>query len=161
LERIERKKFVPFQSHSLKTPIKAHSTHVRITHPAHPLRGQSFPTVQHRRQENSHLIEIQLADGERRFIPLEWTDQALPTVTLPGSRFLLANLLSLRRRLDGILQTIEEAGILPQNETQIKGGSNEFPEPVHVVETDRCSTCADHNHPGTNPAAPTSKATGG
>ncbi len=152
---------VASQSRSLKTPIKAHSTHVRITHPAHPLRGQSFPAVQHQKQKNIHSIEIQLADGERRCIPLEWTDQALPTVTLPGGRFLLANLFLLRQRLDGLLQTVAESSILPPNDTRIEGGSNGFPEPVRMVETDKHSTCADHSHPGTDPAAPTSEATGG
>jgi hypothetical protein len=108
-----------------------------------------------------HLTEIQLADGERRFIPLEWTDQVPPTVTLPGSRFLLANLLLLRQRLDGLLQVVEESSILPQNDTQVKGGSSGFPEPVHLVKTNRRSTHADHSHPGTDPAAPTGEATGG
>jgi hypothetical protein len=65
---------------------------VCVTHPAHPLRGQSFPIVQHQKQKNKHLTEIELADGRSRFIPLEWTDQTPPTVTLPGARFLLANL---------------------------------------------------------------------
>jgi len=108
-----------------------------------------------------HLLEIQLADGERRFIPLEWTDQMLPTVTLPGARFLLANLLLLRQRLDGLLPVVQESSILPQDDTQIEGGSNGFLEPVHLVEANRCSTCTDHSYPGTDPAAPTGETTGG
>jgi hypothetical protein len=134
---------------------------VRITHPAHPLRGQSFPTVQHQKHKNTHSIEIQLGDGECRFIPLGWTDQAPPTVTLPGARFLLASLLLLRQRLDGLLQIAEKSSILPPNDTQIEGGSSGFPEPVHLVETDRRSTRADHSHPGTDPSAPTSETTRG
>jgi len=152
--------FVPFPSHLLKTPIKAHSTYVRITHPAHPLRGQSFPARQHQKQKSIPSIEIQLADGECRFIPLEWTDQALPTVTLLGGRFLLTNLLLLRQRLDGLLPTVEESSILPPKDTQIEGGSSGFPEPVHMVGTNRRSTCANHSHPGTDSSAPTSEATG-
>ena len=152
---------VHFSSRSLETPIKAHSTNVCITHPAHPLRGQSFPIVQHQKQKNIHLTEIELADGRRRFIPLEWTDQAPPTVTLPDARFLLANLLLLRQRLDGLLQVVEESSILPQDDTQIEGGSSGFPEPIHLVGTDRGSTRADHSHPGANPAAPTGEARGG
>jgi hypothetical protein len=134
---------------------------VRITHPAHPLRGQSFPIIQHQRKENPHLTEIQLADGERRFITLDWTDQIPPVVTLPGARFLLVNLLSLRQRLDELLPAVEESSILLQDDTRIEGGSSGFSEPVHLVETDRRSTRADHSYPGTNPAAPTGEATGG
>jgi len=53
---------VGFPSRSLKTLLKAHSMYVHIIHPAHPLRGQSFPITQHQRNDNPHLIEIQLAD---------------------------------------------------------------------------------------------------
>jgi len=156
-----RSLFVPFSSRSLKTLLKAHSTYVRIIHPAHPLRGQSFPITQHQRKDNPHLIEIQLADGERRFIPLDWTDQIPSVVALPGSRFLLANLLSLHQRLDGLLPIAEESSILPQNDTRIEGGSSGFPEPVYMVETDRRSTCTNRNHLGANPSAPTDETAGG
>ncbi len=148
-------------SRSLETLLKAHSTDVRIIHPAHPLRGQSFPIVQHQRKDNLHLIEIQLADGERRFIPLDWTDQIPSVVALPGAHFLLANLLSLRQRLDGLLPTAKESSILPQNDTRIEGGSSEFPEPVYMVETDRRTTRTNRSHPGADPSAPTDETTGG
>ena len=148
------------QSRSLETLLKAHSTHVRIIHPAHPLRGQSFPIIQHQRKDNPHLIEIQLTGGERRFIPLDWTDRKLSVVAPSGARFLLANLLSLRQRLDGLLPTVEESSILPQDDTRIKGGSSGFPEPVRMVETDKNSTQANHSHPGANPSAPTGETAG-
>ena len=107
------------------------------------------------------MIEIQLGDGECRFIPLEWTDQVPSIATLPEARFLLANLLLLRRRLDGLLQTREESSILPPNDTPTKGGSNGFSEPVGMVETNRGSTGAGPSHPGTDPSAPTGETTGG
>ena len=134
---------------------------MRIIHPAHPLQGQSFPIIQHQRKDNLHLIEIQLADGERRFIPLDWTDQIPSVVALPGARFLLTNLLSLRQRLDGLLPTVEESSILPQDDTRIEGGSNGFPEPVYMVETDKRSTRTNRSHPGANPSAPTGETAGG
>lgn len=134
---------------------------MRITHPAHPWRGRTFPVVQHQQHRNIHLIEIQLDDGERRFIPLEWTDRAEPLVTLPGVRFILANLLVLCQRIDMLLETVEESDILPQGDTELKGGSHGCCETVRMVETDGCATCADHSHPGTDPVAPTGKATGG
>ena len=117
--------------------------------------------VQYQKQKNKHLTEIELGDGERRCIPREWTDQAPPTVTLPGARFLLANLVVLRQRLDGLLQVVEESSTLLQDDTQIEGGSSGFPEPVPVGETDRGSTRADHSAAGTDPAAPTSQTAGG
>ncbi len=128
---------------------------MRITHPAHPLRGQSFPIIQHQKQKNPHLIEIQLADGERRFIPLEWTDQLPPVVTLPGARFLLSNLLLLRKQLDGLLPLIKEPSTLPQKDNQTEGGSDELPQPIHLAGSDRGSTSASGSHSGADIAAPT------
>lgn len=126
-----------------------------ITHPAHPLRGQSFPIIQHQQQKNPHLIEIQLADGERRFIPLVWTDQRPPVVTLPGARFLLSNLLLLRQQLDGLLPLLEEPSTLSQKDNQTEGGSDELPHPVHLAGSDRGSTSASGRHSGADIAAPT------
>lgn len=144
-------------SRSQKTHLKAHSGHVRITHPAHPLRGQSFPIIPHQKQKNPHLIEIQLADGERRFIPLDWTDQVPPVVILPDVRFLLTNLLLLRKQLDGLLPLIEEASTLPQKDNQTEGGSDELPQPVHLAGPDRGSTSASRSHSGADIAAPTNE----
>jgi hypothetical protein len=154
-KRIENKKFVPFSSRSLKTHIKAHSIVVRITHPAHPLRGQSFAIVQHQRKENRSLIEIQLADGECRLVPLEWTDQVPPVVTLPGARFLLANLLSVRQRLDELLPGSKESGILPRDDAEIEGGSDDTLKPGHLGQADRSATRPDHCHFGADPSAST------
>jgi hypothetical protein len=135
---------------------------VCITHPAHPLRGQSFPIIQHQKQENPDLIQIQLADDERRFIPLEWTDQKPAVITVPGARFLLTNLLLVRRQLDGLLPLIEEPSTLPHKDNQIEGGSDELPQSVHLGGPDRSSTGAGHGHSGAASAAPTHpKKTGG
>lgn len=126
---------------------------VRITHPTHPLRGQSFATVQHQRQENGSLFEIQLANGERRLIPVDWTDQIPPLVTLPEARFLLANLLSVRQRVDELLPACKESFILPQDNTEIEGGSNDTAKGGHLVEADRCPTRPSHCHSGADPSA--------
>lgn len=132
-----------------------------ITHPAHPLRGRSFPIIQHQKQKNPHLIKIQLADGERRSIPLEWTDQQPPVVTLPGARFLLTNLLLLRKQLDGLLPLIKEPSTLSQKDNQTEGGSDELPPPVHLAGPDRGSTRASGRHSGADIAAPTHRERGG
>jgi hypothetical protein len=130
---------------------------VCITHPAHPLRGQSFPIIHHQKQKNPHLIEIHLADGERRSIPLEWTDQLPPVVTLPGACFLLSNLLLLRQQLNEFLSLIEEPSTLSQKDNQTKGGSDELPPPIYLAGPDRGSTGASGRHSGADIAAPTHK----
>lgn len=134
---------------------------MRITHPAHPLRGQAFPVVPHQKQKNPDLTEIELADGERRFIPLAWTDQAPPMVTVSDARFLPAKLLSLRQQLDGLLSLIAEGRTLPPKDSHLEGGSDELPQPVHLVRTDRGATEADHAAAGPNSAAATDDTGGG
>ena len=131
-----------------------------ITHPAHPLQGQSFPLVQHHRKgQDTHLVKIQLNNGEHRLIPLAWTDQSPPRTTLPGARFVLADLISLRQLLDTLL---EISGILPpQTDFRDKGGSDEIPEPVPVAQTDGCPTSTDRGYSGTNAFAPTGETAGG
>ena len=128
-----------------------------ITHPAHPLRGQSFPIIQAKKQKNSDLIQIELADGERRSIPLDWTDQVSPVITVPGTRFLPTKLLLLRQQLDGLLPLIEETSTLPQTDKQIEGGSDEIPQANHLVGTNRSATGAGDSHPGPDIAAPTNE----
>jgi hypothetical protein len=148
---------------SLKTHLKAHSNCVRITHPAHPLQGQSFPVVQlHRKEGDTHLIKIQLDNGECRLIPSSWTDQCPPVTTLPGARFVLANLLSLRQCVDSLLRTADKSGILsPQHDTSSTGGSDENAKSTHVVRTDGGSTSTGHCHPGADGLAPTGEGEGG
>jgi len=156
IKRIRRKEFVPFQSRSQDTHIKAHSAEVRITHPIHPLRGQSFPVVPHQTQKDTHVIEIQLAGGERRFVPLDWTDRAPPVVTVPGARFLLANLLSVCQRVELLLQAHDQSGILPPNDTQIQGGRDAHSQfAVDMVQADSGSTHPGDSHSGPDAAAPT------
>ena len=134
---------------------------MRITHPAHPLRGQSFPIIPHKQQKNPHLIEIELANGEHRFIPVEWTDQSPPVVTVPGARFVLANLLLVRKQLDGLLPFMAQAGTLPQD-NQIEGGSDELSQRDHLVRTAKGSPEPGDCHNGAaNPAPTQEKRTGG
>jgi hypothetical protein len=155
--------FAFFSSRSQETHIKAHSGEVRITHPAHPLQGQSFSVMQHQIQKDPHVIEIQLPDGERRFVPLDWTDRAPPVVTVPGARFLLANLLAVRQRLDLLLQTPAISDTLPPNHTQLKEGGSDAnpPSVICLVATDRGATNPGDCYLGADVAAPTDETTGG
>ncbi len=110
--------------------------------------------VPHQKQKNRHLTEIELADGERRLIRLDWTDQVPEVVTLPEARFLPAKLLSLRQQLDGLLSLIKEGGTLPPKDRQIKGGSDELPPVGHLGGPDRETTEADRGHAGAASATP-------
>ena len=125
-----------------------------ITHPAHPLRGQSFPIIPHQKQKNPDLIEIKLADDEHRFIPVEWTDQGPPVVTVPGARFVLANLLLVRKQIDGLLPFIAKAGTLPQD-NQIEGGSDDLSERNNLDRTAQGSPEPGNRHYGADNPAPT------
>jgi hypothetical protein len=113
--------------------------------------------VPHQTQKNTHEIEIQLTDGERRFIPLDWTDRTPPVVTWPGARFLLTHLLAVRQRVDLLLQAQDISGTLPSNDTQIRGGSDATDPQliVDMVETDGGSTDPGDSHSGSDATAPT------
>jgi len=92
---------------------------VTIVHPAHPLRGQTFPVL----QQSPDEALIQLPSGEQRFIALAWTDQAVSPVTRAGACFLLEQLVSLRQRLDALSQKRLSSGTIPpQKEQQLEGG---------------------------------------
>ena len=134
---------------------------MRLTHPTHPLRGQSFPVVQQQHRDNIPLIEIQLPDGECRLIPLDWTDQIPQLAMLPGARFLLANLLSLRQRLDALLPPAKESSILPPEKTEIEGGSDGTRQPGPVVKTDRGTARSDPRLVSPDVAPASRPATGG
>jgi hypothetical protein len=136
---------------------------VRITHPAHPLRGQSLPVIRHHRKgDGTQLIEIQVDNGERRLVPRDWTDQCPSAAALPGTRFMLANLRCLRQHLDTLLRVLEESEILaPHTDTPIEGERDEHREPTQMVQTDGGPTCTGRGHAGANGLAPTGKVSGG
>jgi hypothetical protein len=130
---------------------------VCITHPAHPLRGQSFPVIPQQQQKHPHLIQIRLADDEYRFIPLVWTDQVPPSVSLPGARFLLERLLILRQKVDGLLGAIEKPVMLPPEISQVKGGNDD----LLMVQSDRKTTSTGDSHITADHPAPNQDNAGG
>jgi len=135
---------------------------VRIIHPAHPLREQSFPVLHQGGEKGNQLLKIQLPDGECRFIPLDWTDQASSTVHRPGARFLIANLLTLRQRLNALLpKSIESGTIPPENETPITGGNYGQPASFPLATSVGGPTEAGHRYPGADVVAPLGAATKG
>ena len=125
-----------YTNRSHKTHNLAQSDYVCITHPAHPLRGQSFPVIPQQKQTHPHLVQIRLADDECRFIPLAWTDQVPPPISQPGARFLLDKLLALRQKVTDLLAAGQQPIILPPEIDPIKGESDDLP----MVQTDRKAT---------------------
>ena len=86
---------------------------IRITHPTHPLRGQTFvvqPLFGGRPDPNQLLIA--LPNGERRLIPQAWTDQVTHIDYPPGACFVAERLLLVRQRLDALLVQAGEQTIL-------------------------------------------------
>ena len=116
--------------------------------------------IQQQCKDDVHLIEIELPDGECRLLPLDWTDQMPHPVTLPGARFLLANLLCLRQRLDALLPSARESSILPQETTEVEGGSDGARKPSGVVETNRDAACSNPRLAGPD-VAPANRPTAG
>ena len=51
----------------------------KITHPFHPLRGQSFPVLRNKRISGVDTLVLWTSLGESVAIPLEWTDHADPS----------------------------------------------------------------------------------
>ena len=130
---------------------------MRITHPTHPLRGQSFPVIPLQQQKHPHLIQIRLADDEYRFIPLVWTDQVPPPFSLPGARFLLKNLLTLRQKVDGLLGASKKPVMLPPEISPVPGGNDD----KLMVQSDRKTTSTGDSHLTTDHPAPNQANTGG
>jgi len=48
----------------------------RVTHPYHPLRGQTFPVLKVRRVGGVEFLSLQETSGSTLYIPLAWTDRA-------------------------------------------------------------------------------------
>ena len=113
--------------------------------------GQVFPVL----QQSADEVLIQLPDGQQRFIPLDWTDQARPQITLPGACFLLVHLLTLRKRLEALSQENQKFGTIPsQSNQQVEGGRNGKAGPVHVGPNYPGAAYPGDCHFGTDDPAP-------
>ncbi|MCP4603864.1 MAG: hypothetical protein GY847_25650 [Proteobacteria bacterium] len=53
-----------------------------ITHPYHPLRGQSFPILKTRKVSGTETLVLRGSPVGTFAVPLEWTDQDYPTMAL-------------------------------------------------------------------------------
>jgi hypothetical protein len=60
------------------TSLSASADRATITHPFHPLRGQSFFIRHDGRRGDIHVVTLRREDGTTLVVPAEWTDRALP-----------------------------------------------------------------------------------
>jgi hypothetical protein len=96
---------------------------VKITHPAHPLRGKTFEVISEvGRVQKGQEILIELENGERRTIPLDWTERKQAPESSPGVRFDLDHLMLLRRRVSALLASGEQNSIMPLESKQLDSG---------------------------------------
>jgi hypothetical protein len=100
---------------------------VQITHPTHPLRGQTFAVVpQFGGKPDPTQLLIALPNGGQQLIPIEWTDQFPRIPYPPGARFLLERLLTARQRVDLLMAKKANQAILMNTESTFdrSGGSH-------------------------------------
>jgi hypothetical protein len=67
------------QSSSTAPCHRALSGSAQITHPFHPLKGQTFPILQSKRISGKDLLFLRGTDRGTFAVPREWTDQADPS----------------------------------------------------------------------------------
>jgi hypothetical protein len=85
---------------------------VRVTHPFHPLHGQSFPPLYRGHTGEERWVVLQRPDGSVLRLPTEWTDLRAPDgyrdVARGRSRFRLPDLLRLAESVRLILREGEQ-----------------------------------------------------
>ncbi len=143
---------------------KQDSPVIRITHPTHPLRGQSFPVLpQNGGRPDPSYLNIALPNGECRFIPIAWTDQAAPFSYPLGACFRPENLVTLRQRLDELLARLSKQAML-----EAQASEHQEPRDSHADHraeplgpTERRAARPDHRSAGTDAAAPPDRISGG
>jgi hypothetical protein len=140
------------------------SSAVRITHPAHPLCGQSFEVLpQNGGRPDPSYVLVMLPNGERRFIPLAWTDQTTQVNYPPGACFLPERLLVLRQRLDHLLVRVGEQAMLQAQHNECKEPSHDYDHcrANPLATTESRTTGPHHRASGADPAAPPGSTAGG
>ncbi|SCA64257.1 Uncharacterized protein SCG7086_DD_00010 [Chlamydiales bacterium SCGC AG-110-P3] len=58
---------------------KESSGSITITHPFHPLRGQTFEILRSRSINESEVFSLKKSSGGTIAVPRDWTDQRLPS----------------------------------------------------------------------------------
>ena len=113
---------------------------VQITHPAHPLRGQSVPVLRTLQQKKGIEFLIEWPDGQVSCIPQNWTDQVNSVPVTPGSKFTVDQLTLIQRWLDDHLRKVgldrRSEIISPEKKHNSAGGNDGESKPGLSSPTD-------------------------
>ena len=104
---------------------------VVITHPVHPMVGQSLPVIRHVRALGGSALVVRFPDGHAAIIPVHWTDlrPAVPPLQLQGRLPLLhpVALQQVRALVDELMLKASSAAKLDDVAQSVpSSGSHEF-----------------------------------
>lgn len=137
--------------------LKRSAQTIKITHPTHPLWGQTFEEVPlYGGKPDPTGILIELPNGKRQLIPLAWTDQDSRIEYPTDTCFLPENLLRLRQQLDDLIERgAKERAMLKATEPENiePGGSHHASQSRPVGAGESRIASPDHRDPGTDAAA--------
>jgi len=130
---------------------------IKITHPTHPLRGQTFEEVPlYGGKADPTGILIELPNGKRQLIPLAWTDQVSQIEYPTDTYFLPDNLIKLRQQLDDFIERgVQEKAMLKATEPENiePGGSRYVSQSTPMGSGESRIASPDHCDSGADAAA--------
>lgn len=129
------------------------------------MRGQTFAISSFLGgKPDSDGVLIELPNGERRLIPLAWTDLLPQTEYPPQTCFLPEYLVKLRQRLDELIKRQEEEQVTLMAkglDAGEPGGSHAESQTDLMGSVEPGITCSDYCNPGANAVAPLDSGNGG
>jgi len=79
---------------------------VRVTHPFHPLSGQSFPRAGEQRSHHGDCVWLMASDGRTFSVPKRWTSESTPDAfdqfSQGRTHFRFDDLVDLAALMDGL-----------------------------------------------------------
>jgi hypothetical protein len=131
------------------TPSQQPDQRVRITHAAHALRGVLCLVISPAgRWQDPTQILIELPNGERRFIPISWSDLSTEPVYPEGMRFPLERLVVLQQRLEAMQVGYNLSIMAAKTEFKPGGGGHASFDSNHLGSIDPAAANTDHPHLG-------------
>jgi hypothetical protein len=109
-------------------------------------------------QDPAHIL-IELANGERRFIPVAWTNLKTQPDYPPGMRFKLEQLVDLRQQIDRMLAA--QGKMVVESEIEAAGDSHANTSQKNMGSIERPTAGPHHCDPGRNALRPHPEADGG
>ncbi len=134
---------------------------IRITHPPHPLFGQTLEVINPRREKEETLWIVRLSDGSRTQLPSAWTNHPFGSVPTDRCRSggratpnalrqlsdLIANLVQRATSVDARLNHSLEGGVNERATTFVRPGRTAMDRPDLATDS-QGETKTDNNDPG-------------